>query len=263
MVTLYYRPLTWMEWLEAHPNKGVLIGSSSVTSRRVRSAPKTAGNLSTGYSLGSWQFVMPLYGNGADFTWGSLYGGVTNATQMVSVEGQDMADKTGRLRWAVTQGSPIQFLGRTVYEVFSIISKPDVFYYQYAPRVGCYNNLEMTSFPLAPSASRIGQWLLIGLSFAPRLSKNRLWNYRARFALSLDAQGWAEPVVSKQLEVQTQVVDQWAMDETVNPPRRVNVGKRTVRVLVPTGKQNVTHLIQPANFSPINAMLENSWSAGD
>ena len=35
MVTLYYRPLTWEEWLEAHPNKGVLFADSGAKSDRV------------------------------------------------------------------------------------------------------------------------------------------------------------------------------------------------------------------------------------
>jgi len=34
-VTLLYRPLTWEEWLELHPDHGVILGQSSIRTRRV------------------------------------------------------------------------------------------------------------------------------------------------------------------------------------------------------------------------------------
>lgn len=252
-VTLYYRPMTFLEWLEAHPNKGVLICRSAVMSQRVHSVPAAAQAATTTLTVGNWSLSLPLYTNGFDPTWGNLFGGINAGSSMIMLDGQDPTSPEGVLFWRITQGSPIKFMGRTVYEVFAVIDNPDVYFYQFASKVGCYNTIEMGAFPLAPETSRTGQWLLIGLSCAPRYAAKRLFTYRARFALNNEGLGWAEPTISRQFEVKSYVVEQ--KDKATG----LVIGKRSVRTLIPTGKQNTVHLIQPANFTPINAMLINSW----
>jgi len=250
-VTLDYRPLTCEEWLEATVNKGVLHCYGSVTGRRVRTWTPNAPNTISG----GWNGDMAGWTGALATMWSRLYGGGTNGSAPIVLEGPDPSDETGRDFYQVVSGSNQAFSGQTVYEVYSIIDNRDAYFFQFAGKVGCYNNMPMGTFPLAPMASRAGQWLLIGMSCTPRPAAKRIFTMRHRFLLTANplGMGWAEPCVTQKFRVEVRQL------EVLDADGEDTGELASVALPVPVGEGNEVHLIESANFSPIEELLQNSW----
>lgn len=250
-VTLQYRPLTCEEWLEVTVNKGIINCYGSVTGRKVRTwTPASTNTIS-----GGWSGDMAGWTGALSTMWGRLYGGASNGSTPIVLEGPDPSDSTGRSYYQVVSGSNQAFSGQTVYEVYSVIDNRDAYFFQFAGKMGQYNNMPMGTFPLAPMPSRTGQWLLIAMSCVPRPAAKRLFTMKHRFLLASNplGLGWAEPCVTQKFRVEVRQIE-------VKDADGEETGElASVALPVPADEGNEVHLIEGANFSPVEELLMNSW----
>jgi hypothetical protein len=162
---LQYRTPSDSEWLEAHPNKGILLGQSGATGRRVRI--DNDGNVIEGLDSAD-----------AD---GKVKWSVSSGSNLVF-------DRRVIYEVYSVISSDVCPSGKTGM---------DVYFYEFAAWVGHYNVAPMTFFPLSPLASTTGQWLLIEVSATPRSASKKMYTVRHRFMLNSDEDGWSAPCISQ------------------------------------------------------------------
>jgi hypothetical protein len=221
---LQYKILSYDEWLEAHPNHGMLMGQSSATGKRLLVS-------SDGYRLegpdetdptGKSKYIVES-GTNQTLPYRAVY-------EVYSVISSDV--------------TPSGFTGM------------DVYFYQFVSKVGRYNSQVMYGFLLYPEVSRAGQWLLSEVSMVPRAAASRLYTVRHRFMLCTDTiRGWAEPCISRKWQLVVQSID--AVDEDGDPTGLQ--GK--VATWVPTVSTNTVYTIKDDGgvFQAITQLLTNSY----
>ncbi len=244
-VTLFYRPLTFDEWLEANPNHAVLFARTGSYSERILAAPTAAGPFDD-------NFLSPLLGllSVQDANQPNFLGvtGTASDGEDKIIEGPDAEAGT---TWVVTSGSNTITKYRQIYEVYAVVNDLDAHYFPFASKVGRYNEFALEGFPLAPESSKPAQWRLVGMSKEPRPAKERLWTCRYQFMF--DDEGWDRPIIST--EFRCEPVEEVVSRVEPDAPEKT----KTVTKQVPTGNVRSVQKWFPENFFGIDAMFIDSW----
>ena len=244
-VVLFYRPLTFDEWLEANPNHAVLFARTGSFSSRILAAPTAAGPFNNSIFGPLLQLFSVKDINRPNFL--GITGSASDGEDKV-IEGPDAEAGT---TWVVTSGTNVITKYRQIYEVYAVVDDLDSHFYPFTSKIGRYNQFALTGFPLAPEPSRPAQWLLVGMSKEPRPAKERLWTCRYQFMF--DDEGWDKATISTEfrLEAVEEVIQR--QDPTLTPMTR------SVIKQVPTGNVRSVNLLHPFNFFGIDKMFIDTW----